>query len=124
MTTLEDLFRDLISAAPGLEAVRQEHLADNNELLPHVLFGNITRWVVERGPTREVLDVFGVLERHITTGDEDVQEVIVLSFLYNLLGEDPGERAIRAAFSPRLGTEFDSLLEALKRWAQDPGAAT
>ena len=125
MTSIESLFRDLISAAPGLEAVRKEHLADNNELLPHVLFGNITQWVVERGPTREVLDVLHVLERHIATGDEAVQEVLVLSFLYNLVGDDPGERAIRAAFGPRLRAEFDSLLDALRSGRpRDLGAAT
>jgi len=34
MTNIHDLIQDLIAAAPELDAVRREHLADNDELLP------------------------------------------------------------------------------------------
>ena len=112
MTTIDELVRDLIVAAPELDAVRREHLADNDELLPHLLFGDVTRWVVERGPVPELL---AVLEHHMEAGDEEVQNVIAVSFLENLLGDDPGERAVQAALGPRLKAEFD----AMENWTPD-----
>jgi len=92
--------------------------ADYDELLPHLLLGDITRWLVERGPVAEVL---AVLEHHIDAGDGDVQHVIAVSFLENLFGDDPGELAVRAALGPRLKAEF----HAMERWTpDDPEAAT
>jgi hypothetical protein len=118
VTTIDELIRDLIVAAPELEAVRRAHLADNDELLPHVLFGDVTRWVVERGPVPKVL---AVLEHHMEAGDADGQNLIAVSFLENLFGDDPGERAVQNALGPRLKAEFD----AMWNWApDDPEAAT
>jgi hypothetical protein len=118
VTTIDDLFRDLIAVAPELDAVRREHLADNGELLPHVLFADVTRWLVERGPVPEVL---AVLEQHMSAGDADVQNVIAVSFLENLFGDEPGERAIQAALGPRLKAEFD----VMESWTpDDPDSAT
>lgn len=91
MRTIDDLLQDLIAAAPHLDAARREHLADKGEVLPHVLFSGITRWLVERGPLPEIL---GVLEHHLDVGDEYVQNVIAVSFLENLLGDDPSERSV------------------------------
>ena len=88
------------------------------ELLPHLLLGDITRWLVERGPVAEVL---AVLEHHIDAGDADVQNAIAVSFLENLFGDDPGELAVRAALGPRLKAEF----HAMESWTpDDPEAAT
>src|SRR5829696_5350146 len=39
VTTINDLVRDLVAAAPELEALLREHLVDYEELLPHVFFG-------------------------------------------------------------------------------------
>ena len=121
MTNLADLLRDLGAVAPELEVARQAHVAYYGELLAHVLFGDVTRWVVERGPGPEVRDVLGVLERHLDEGDEDVQEVLILSFLYNLFGDDPSELAIQAALGPHLRAKFDAMMRPTPR---DPGAAT
>jgi len=118
MTGIHDLIQDLIAAAPELDVLLREHLADYDELLPHLLLGDITRWLVERGPVAEVL---AVLEHHIDAGDGDVQHVIAVSFLENLFGDDPGELAVRAALGPRLKAEF----HAMERWTpDDPEAAT
>jgi len=105
VTTIDDLVRDLVASAPELNAVLLEHLADNDELLPHVLFGDVTRWLVARGPDTAVL---AVLERHMDTGDDEVQNVLVVSFLENLIGE-PGWKAIRRALGPRLRSQLEMM---------------
>ena len=121
MTNIEALVRDVAAVAPDLEALRHRHLATYGEFLAHVLFGDVTRWVVARGPSPEVREVLRVLERHMDEGDEDVQNVIAVSFLENLFGEDPSELAIQAELGPRLGAEFD----AMWRWTpEDLGPAT
>src|SRR5688572_17197555 len=106
VTTIDDLVRDLVDAAPELDAVLQEHLADNDELLPHVLFGDVTRWLGEHGPNAAVL---AVLEHHMAAGDDDVQNVLAVSFLENLVAGEPSDDAIRAALGPRLRAELDAI---------------
>jgi len=51
--------------------------------------------------------VLAILERHMTIGDDDVTNVIALSFLENL---EPG--AVRDALGPRLAAE----LAAMESW--------
>src|SRR5688572_10644232 len=99
MTTIDDLIRDLLAAAPELDAMLQEHLVGNDELLAHVFFGDLTRWLVAREPVQAVLDV---LEEHLNEGDASVENLIGASFLENVAGDEPGERAIQAALPPHL----------------------
>ena len=87
VTTIDDLMRDLIAAAPEVDAVLQEYLADNDELLPHLLFGDVTRWLDDGGPDPAVL---AVLDHHIGAGDDVVQNVLAASFLENLIAGAPG----------------------------------
>lgn len=117
MTSINDLLEDLIAAAPALADVRREHLADNDELLPHVLFGEVTRWLVDRGPLPEIL---AVLERHFGAGDVHVRNLIGASFLENLLGDNPEERAVQLALGPRLRAQF----EVMRKWAPNPEELT
>lgn len=100
----------VVAVAPALLPVLGEHLADNRELLPHVFFGDVTRFVVsgfsdhsERRADAE--KVLALLEEAIGSPDEDVQNLVSVSFCENLLGEKPLE-AIRAAMGPRLRAEL------------------
>ena len=70
---------------------------------------DVTRCLVAAGPAAPVL---AVLERHLAAGDEEVQNVIALSFLENL---GPGDAAIRSAIGPGLRAE----LEAMESWEPD-----
>lgn len=118
MTTIDDLVRDLVDAEPELDSVLQEHLGDNDELLPHLLLGDVTRWLEKSGPNAAVL---AVLEHHMAAGDDAVQNVVAASFLENLVAGEPADDAIRAALGPRLRAELD----AMESWTpDDPEAAT
>ena len=109
MSSTGDLLRDLQAADPAVGSIVKEHLADHDEVLPHLLMADITRWLVHVSPRARVLDV---LERHSLIGDAHVQDVIGASFLENLLGEDA---AVRDALGPHLAAE----LARMENWDPD-----
>jgi hypothetical protein len=93
--------RDLLEAEPRLSPVYREHLADNqDELLLHILLGEVTQWLRDHGP---VAPVMGVLERYFVEGDDYVQEAIAVSFVEGL---EPADVALRQALGPALRAEL------------------
>jgi hypothetical protein len=110
MSSTGDLLRDLQAAHPAVGRLVVAHLAEYDEVLPHLLMADVTRWLVAEGPEMRVLDV---LEYHAAAGDAHVQDVIGASFIENLLGEDA---VVRSALGTRLAAE----LRHMEEW--DPGA--
>ena len=100
MTHVDDFVRHLLGAEPRLVPVYRQHLANNDELLVHVLLGDVTRWLREHGPVAPVL---GVLERHLVEGDGDLRNAIAVSFVENL---EPDDGALRQALGPGLRAEL------------------
>ncbi len=111
MSSTGDLLRDLRAAHPAVDRLVAAHLADYDEVLPHVLMADITRWLVAEGPDARVLEV---LEHHATAGDADVQNVIGISFVENLMWENA---AVRSALGPNLAAE----LKRMEEWKPDTG---
>jgi hypothetical protein len=85
----------------SLGPVLAEHKRDNfGSILPHVFLWDVTRWIVGLvtvATTAEVLrnkkeltSVLSYLERAYRSGDEELQELISVSFLEHL--PRPGER--------------------------------
>ena len=117
MTTLAHLLVDMLSTAPGLVPVYRAHLALHDELLPHVFMEEVTHWISgsarphdvpaagaggpEEDPAR---DVVAVLETHLGSGDAEVRELIVLSFLESL-EPAPADAIVRSHFGPALRAE-------------------
>lgn len=91
----------LVDSVPDLAPILREHLEDNNgELLPHVFFGDVTRWAVRQDERdAESIDaLLATLEIDYANGDDAVRELIVVSFLENL----PLDSGIRS----RLGSHL------------------
>jgi hypothetical protein len=101
----------LVTEVPALRPLFDDHLAFHDyDLLPHVFFGDVTRFVVSGfsdDPERrsDAEKILALLEEAIASPDEDVQNVVSVSFCENLLGERPLD-AIRAAMGPRLRAEL------------------
>jgi hypothetical protein len=86
-----DFIRGLLQQVPELTPAYKEHTRDNeSELLPHVFFGDVTRFVQERirlGSTDEVRRVLSVFEKPLTCDqsipapDGSVRNLIEVSFL-------------------------------------------
>jgi len=84
----------VVAAVPELQPVLQEHLDDNlGELLPHVLFGDVTRWAqaeAEADAGSEPLQrLLTQLEDGLANGGPDVQGLIVASFVENVDDDSP-----------------------------------
>lgn len=95
------LVHDLVRARPELRLLLDEHLEDNDgELLPHVFFGDVTRWLVGNAGDKPeaVRVVLDLLESAWSAQEESVHEVIALSFLDDL-GPD---EAAALQLGPRL----------------------
>ena len=82
---------NLVKLLPQLKPIYDEHLADNDTLLPHVFMGAVARFViveVEKHKRPEVLErILGCLEEGLENGAEEVKELSAASFVENLMGE-------------------------------------
>lgn len=91
------LVERLVARVPELRPSYDEHVADYDVVLPHVYFGDVTRWVVaDFEATRERPDATGgwrdvveFLDEEYPVSDDDAQAVIEQSFVENL--PYPGE---------------------------------
>jgi hypothetical protein len=109
--------RELVSRFPRLKSLLSEHTADNfGEILPHVFFGDITRYVlsfvfaIEAGKAsdedrRELVDILKFLELSYST-NEDIQELISVSFLELLPRPEEKGAGIRDILGPELTREL------------------
>ena len=79
----QEMIELLAQEYPPLRALLEEHLEDNDgELLGHVLFGDIVRWVESLSPSDpEVRQLISDLDQYHLEGDADVQNMIGVSFI-------------------------------------------
>ncbi len=96
---------------PGFDRVYDEHVADYDDVLPHVLFGDLVRFlendVALHGAEGEALkQAMLLLEHGMDSPDPRLQELVSVSFLENLEPGDPSSPAIRRLFGPRLAEEY------------------
>ena len=121
MTTLTyESFPGQFRALPGFDRVYDEHIAANDELLPHVLFGDLVRFLSSEvelhGPESPTLkQAMRLLEQGMANGDTRVQELVAVSFLENLERDDASFSAIRALFGPALAAQYEYYDEAYRQ---------
>ena len=107
----------LVAAFPELTPLYEEHRRDYGELLPHVFFGDLTRWILSlyedsaNSPeaVARVREVIDFLEGAFASGDSDLQELISVSFLENLPFPWEPNADIRTMLGPQLSTELAHL---------------
>jgi len=111
MTTGE-LFDRITLAAPSFEAVRRAHLKSYDQVLPHVLIGELREFVESRfsgtpwegaAPPNadEIQKVFEVLDTGLEQGDGSTFEVIAASFVEGI-DENPYFEHLKLLFGPKL----------------------
>jgi hypothetical protein len=89
----------------------QEHLDDfDDTLLPHILMGDVTRWVIRRfhqDPNDPTLrQILSFIETAFEHANHDDQELIVVSFLENLPYANQKDAGIRTILGPALQNEL------------------
>jgi hypothetical protein len=99
----DDFVSRLVAVVPGLVSIFGEHIADNGEPLPHVFMGDVTRFAIASAELEDSADslsmLLTLLEDGLNSGDNEVAELIGVSFVENLCGE---EYAIQLLL-PRMG---------------------
>ena len=113
-----DTFPDhLCTVVPGFARVYDEHVADYDEVLPHVLLGDLVRFLskeveVHGAESAALKEAMALLERGMESPDPRLQELVAVSFLENLEPEAPGFPAIRRLFGARLEEQYEKYEQA------------
>ena len=110
------LVSELVADAPELKRAYDEHVQENDGVLPHVFFSDLTRFVLSgfvlaRGPRRESAQkLLARLEQAYSGKGHNVRELIVLSFIGNIERGQPGLDNLRASMASPLRSELDQQL--------------
>lgn len=103
----------LLSIVPELKLVYEEHLADNDTLLPHVFMGDVTRFVMTASRNTPGCAALRRLLMHVenglSAGDDEVRELILASFVENLIGEHDALHILRPLMGSHLGKKVEAL---------------
>ena len=96
-----------------IASMLDEHIQDNfGEVLPHVFFGDLTRYVVslflgvvqsgDGGTQQDLRGILDFLEEAYEGGDPEVQELISVSFLEHIPMADEAGWELRKMLGPSL----------------------
>jgi hypothetical protein len=111
---LEDFVAELLVHVPELRSVYDEHINDNDELLPHMFLGDVTRYVVRQvednaiDTSQSVSRILCLFENEIVNANEDIQELISVSFLENLCGHEDIVTRLGSLMGPNLRKELEN----------------
>lgn len=117
MNKSEEFFDGLIGDDQELKKLYDDHIIEYDELLPHVLMGDVTRLVIDRATRfgnqhavelQRILDYF---ERALLGSDEEIANLIVISFLENLEQSDESYRVVKSLLGKEM-KRYLSLIEA------------
>jgi len=113
--TYETIVSDLIHESSELRPLYEEHLQDYGGGLPHVFFGDVTRFVEDAfahppsSPSRQIgLKILALLERAMSSDDRRLQELVSTSFLENLDQDGNAFNDIQASLGPALKVELEA----------------
>lgn len=86
-----NLIQKVTSKFPFLECVLQEHIRAYDEIIPHVFFGELTRFIVNMAKTSKLTGNFNnldnilkYLEEVYKSKEQDLRNLIEVSFIENL----------------------------------------
>ena len=111
-----ELFEKVVSVSPAFGDAMEEHLKDNDELLPHLLMSDLLRHIGAKLTAREsrnqieVENILAVLETAFTSGDSETENAIAVSFLENVETE-PFYEALAPLLGPGLRAEHKRQVE-------------
>jgi len=126
MLTYENFFPTLLQRVSSFAPIYDEHIKDNDELLSHVLMGDLARFSIElyragykkgeKAGREKLGEILKILDEGIQSPDSNLQELISVSFLENLGQADEDYDSMRALLTPALLNE----MKALESWRPGP----
>ena len=118
MTATEDFMAHLLAEVPALAETYREHEAAYDQLLPHVLMGDLARLALElsgrsQSPQEHngstLAKLLDVLDGGMRSTAAPVKELIAVSFLENLDETDLHYRSLTRRLGPALQSEMTRL---------------
>ena len=111
-----EIFVDgLLQGIPGLRTLYDKHIRDYDSLLPHVFMGDVTRFAIadsDKPQSRDTISaLFEQLESGLQAGNDEVTELIVVSFVENLVGEQISLKSLKPLMGPLLKSEVEHICE-------------
>ncbi len=103
MTTVE-FCQTLAGKFPDIATILTEHIADNDELLPHVFLADVTRYVLADGPCRKQVVKF--LDESFASQGQDVEDLIAVSFVEYLVDSEELKTATEGVEVPQILGEW------------------
>jgi hypothetical protein len=98
-------------ALPEFAAAIEEHVAFYDEVLSHVLFGDLTLFVLDaqvRGEDDLVRRALAFLDYALREGDDMVQNLVGVSFVENVGPWDPDQARFIASWPDALRVEAET----------------
>jgi hypothetical protein len=102
----------VVKRFPGLLTVLDEHISDNfGEVLPHLFFGDVTRYSLELlskseagdlASLRELHQLLEYLEQSFSSDDSEVWQLIAASYIENLPNKREAGFRIRTMLGPNM----------------------
>lgn len=125
MAEMESFFSGLIDSNYELQKLYKEHILDNDALLPHVLMGDVTLYIMElailsttvkNGTGAELQRILDYFERAFHNSDTQIDNLLAVSFLQNLEQPDPSYSIIKN----RLGRQLKQSLSEIEDFYASP----
>ena len=92
MNSGEHFVLHLLNMVPEIREIYDAHVEDNRELLPHVFMGDITRFTLQLSSSEADLNVLervlAAVEEGLNSDTTDVSNLVAVSFIENLCGEN------------------------------------
>lgn len=110
MKTSDDFVMGIVKHAPPLKALYETDLEENRTLLPHVFMTDLTAFVVKQAVRLENPTVLGELLglfESALMNDGEVAELVRVSFVENMIGEDEALTVLKPLIGPRLRAELN-----------------
>lgn len=108
--TPPDFVTQVRAADPRLSAVVEEHLADNDQLLLHLLVADLRREVEAAHAAGDVElrdQVLALMDSAMANGDEATQNAVAISFVEDSGWWEPGKADYLACWPSALRQELD-----------------
>lgn len=118
MNTIERFLVGLLDTNKVLTILYEDHLQENDELLPHVFFGDVTRYIMQlavsstsdhRENASELLRILRFFESSYRESDEKIKNILFVSFLENLEQSDPSYSIIKAQLGDEMKRKLDQI---------------
>ncbi len=120
MYTDKQFINDLVNKNNVLKGIYDEHIKENDELIPHVFMGDLTRKIVEldqnirnkKAGGREIMIIKNImdnLELGLSSGNDEIRELITASFIENLI-DYKNKEYIKIYFGKALLEEYERII--------------